>query len=187
MNHIRHYHDPFCGSVSQFQSVFGLLLLAVLCLPTWLHSQENIALNKPSKASQIQARQACEASIRNYFEGYLAGDHAKLTAAFDTSAGAMFALRDSGKTTMNFPMRELMQRWVDNVKKNPYSESDLKASKYEVLSCDVVDDAMAVVKLDITLGKRRFLDYLALYKIAGAWKIVSKVFVAVPQKPDFKL
>jgi hypothetical protein len=121
-----------------------------------------------------------ELVMRNYFEGYMSGDHAKLTAAFDTSAGAMIALRDSGKTTMNFPMRDLMLRWVDNVKKTPYSDADRKASKYAIVSCDIVDDVLAIVKLDITLGKRRFLDYLSLYKIDGTWKIVSKVFVQQP-------
>jgi hypothetical protein len=40
---------------------------------------------------------------------------------------------------------------------------------------DVTDDA-AAVRLEDEFGSTRFTDYLSLLKIAGEWKIVSKLY-----------
>ncbi|MEM9101519.1 MAG: nuclear transport factor 2 family protein [Pseudomonadota bacterium] len=50
--------------------------------------------------------------------------------------------------------------------------------KAKILSVDVVDDKMAMVKLDFDTPKNHYIDYLFMYKINPQWKIINKTFVA---------
>ena len=46
---------------------------------------------------------------------------------------------------------------------------------WKISSIDVTDDA-AIVKVEDEFGSMKFTDYLSLLKIAGEWKIVSKLY-----------
>lgn len=46
---------------------------------------------------------------------------------------------------------------------------------WTVVSLDITDDA-ATVKVEDEFGSTKFTDYLALLKIAGEWKIISKLY-----------
>lgn len=50
-------------------------------------------------------------------------------------------------------------------------------SDVEILSVDVADDTVAVVKVEIAFHGGTYIDYLTLYKVDHAWKIVAKTFV----------
>ncbi|WP_027061336.1 nuclear transport factor 2 family protein [Mesorhizobium loti] len=47
--------------------------------------------------------------------------------------------------------------------------------KWSVTSIDITDDA-ASVKMEDEFGSMRFTNYLSLLRIAGEWKIVSKLY-----------
>jgi len=48
----------------------------------------------------------------------------------------------------------------------------------KILSVDIVDDKMAMVKLDFDTPKTHYVDYLVMYKRNNQWRIVNKTFVA---------
>ena len=47
-----------------------------------------------------------------------------------------------------------------------------------ILSVDIVDDKMAMVKLDFQTSKTHYIDYLVMYKRENQWRIINKTFVA---------
>jgi hypothetical protein len=49
-----------------------------------------------------------------------------------------------------------------------------------IVSLDVTNDA-AVAKIDLDYPDRHLVDYLALLKIEGRWKIVNKIFTSLPR------
>jgi hypothetical protein len=50
------------------------------------------------------------------------------------------------------------------------------------LSVDVTGN-VAISKIEFYEGgKKKFIDYLSLIKFEDGWKIVSKIFYAIPQK-----
>ncbi len=59
---------------------------------------------------------------------------------------------------------------------------DYGADGWELLSLDVVDDQLAVVKLRIPEGEAVNIDYMVCYRVRGQWKIVSNTFVI--QRPS---
>jgi hypothetical protein len=123
---------------------------------------------------------AINAAIKNYFDGYLTGDLTKLAAAFDTTSGTMHRLKPSDKTDTVIQMRDAVRIWATSAKTKPYSPEDIGRSSYKILSSDILNDELAVVKVDIQFGARRYIDYLSLYHVRGDWKIVNKVFVVMP-------
>jgi hypothetical protein len=129
-----------------------------------------------SSLAQNKHKKEIDEVIKNYFEGYLEGNIQKLAVAFDTLSGSMIAkVKDS--TTNTYKFNALLKRWVENTTKKPFSKDEIKKSYYKILSMDMVDEKMAIIKIEILLGKNLFIDALSLYKINQQWKIVSKVFV----------
>jgi hypothetical protein len=50
--------------------------------------------------------------------------------------------------------------------------------KAKILSVDIVDSKMAMVKLDFDTPKSHYVDYLVMYNRNGEWRIINKTFVA---------
>ncbi|MDX2127676.1 MAG: nuclear transport factor 2 family protein [Chloroherpetonaceae bacterium] len=118
-----------------------------------------------------------EEKIQAYFNGYLTGDLRILYTAFDTTSGGMHRLMPDGKNDTLIHFRDLLPIWSTRAKRTPYSESDLKASRYKILKFEQFRGSLAIVSVDIQFGAKSYIDVLSLYKINGEWKIVSKVFV----------
>ena len=49
--------------------------------------------------------------------------------------------------------------------------------KSEILSIDIVDNQMELVKLSLKTKKSHYVDYLTMYKRDNKWRIVNKMFV----------
>jgi hypothetical protein len=47
-----------------------------------------------------------------------------------------------------------------------------------ILSVDIVDDKMAMVKLDFDTPTTHYIDYLVMYKRESEWRIINKTFIA---------
>jgi hypothetical protein len=78
--------------------------------------------------------------------------------------------KETGKETIrSIPLKEFSgyfkkatkDRWVANI-----------------LSVDIVDDKMAMVKLDFDTPKTHYVDYLVMYKRENEWRIINKTFIA---------
>ncbi|KOY86905.1 hypothetical protein AD998_12800 [bacterium 336/3] len=129
---------------------------------------------------QAQDKKLIKEALDNYFQGYIQNDSVILQKSFELDYGHMKGigknkLSQDSLWTRNFDV--VVRRWAT---KTPFTDAQKKKSYYKILSLDIVEEKMAVVKIKIQLGDRLFIDYLSLYKINGIWKIVNKIFVELP-------
>lgn len=132
-------------------------------------------LSASSYAESVTGKeyQAVVETAYNYFNGVAKGDQKLISKAFDLDFGHMKMIsvdKDTGKETIRtVPLKEFAgyfkkatkDTWVANI-----------------LSVDIVDDKMAMVKLDFDTPKTHYIDYLVMYKRDGEWRIINKTFVA---------
>lgn len=123
--------------------------------------------------------------VESYYKGYLNNDAKEIVAAFDLENGHLKALQKDTATQKEFvrvyPMEQVAERWAN---KTPFTDAQKAVSYLKILSMDILQGELAVVKVELKSGEKLFIDYLSLYKINEEWKIVNKVFVEV--KPTKK-
>ena len=111
----------------------------------------------------------------DYFEGAAHRNQTRLFSAFDTEFGHVKMLQQDPETGDQTLRVVSLEEFVGYFKQ---ATNDTWEGK--VLSVDIVDDTMAMVKLDFKTSKTHYIDYLVMYKRNGQWKIVNKTFVARP-------
>lgn len=126
-----------------------------------------------AKAVTNNEHQAVIDTAYNYFNGAAKGDQALLSSAFDLEFGHVKMIskdKETNKETIrSIPFKEFA---------GYFKKATKDTWKANVLSVDIVDDKMAMVKLDFHTPKTHYIDYLVMYKREGQWKIVNKTFVA---------
>ena len=109
----------------------------------------------------------------NYFNGAANGDQALMSKAMDIEFGHMKMVsvdKESGKETIRIvPLKEFVGFF-----KSPTKDT----WEANILSVDIVDDKMAMVKLDFDTPKTHYIDYLVMYNRDNKWRIINKTFVA---------
>ncbi|AZZ96422.1 nuclear transport factor 2 family protein [Pseudoalteromonas sp. R3] len=117
--------------------------------------------------------QAVVDTAYTYFNGAAKGDQTLLAQAFDQEFGHVKMIRVDSET------KEETIRTVPLKEFSGYFKKATK-DKWEanILSVDIVDNKMAMVKMDFHTPKTHYIDYLVMYKREGAWRIVTKTFVA---------
>ncbi len=117
--------------------------------------------------------QAIVETAYNYFNGAAKGDQSLLEKAFDLEFGHVKSInidKESGKETIrSIPLKEFSGFFTETVK---------ETWKAKILSIDIVDDRMAMVKLDFDTPKMHYIDYLVMYKRDSDWRIVNKTFIS---------
>jgi len=109
----------------------------------------------------------------NYFNGAANGDQKLLSQAFDVDFGDIkMPMRDK-KTGKDVIRTVSLDKFAGYFKKATQDKLTAK-----ILSVDIVDDKMAMVKLDFDTPKTHYVDYLVMYKRNNQWRIVNKTFVA---------
>ena len=132
-----------------------------------------LSITSYAKPETGKEYQAVIETAYNYFNGAANGDQALLAKAFDLESGHVKMIskdKDSQKETIRtVPLKEFAgyfkkatkDKWVANI-----------------LSVDIVDDKMAMVKLDFKTPKTDYIDYLVMYKRENDWRIINKTFIA---------
>jgi len=109
----------------------------------------------------------------NYFNGAANGDQKLLAEAFDLEFGHVKMVttdKETGKETIRtVPLKEFAG-YFKQVTKDTWQAN--------ILSVDIVDEKMAMVKLDFQTPKTQYIDYLVMYKREGDWRIINKTFVS---------
>jgi len=141
------------------------LIVAMSCL--------FISLTSSAEAINSIEHQAVIDTAYKYFTGAANGDQDLLAQAFDMEFGHIKMIRkekNSEKETIrSLTLGEFATFFKDATK-------DTWQAK--VLSVDIVDDKMAMVKLNFETPKTHYIDYLVMYKRNGNWRIVSKTFTS---------
>jgi hypothetical protein len=132
-----------------------------------------LSLFSNAKAVTSNEYQAVVQTAYNYFNGAANGDQELLSKAFDLEFGhvKMITLnKDTGKETVrSVPLKEFSGYFKK-------ATQDTWVAK--VLSVDIVDDKMAMVKLDFDTPKTHYIDYLVMYKRENEWRIINKTFIS---------
>ena len=132
-------------------------------------------LSTATYAESISSKeyQAVIDTAHNYFHGAAKGDQSMLSKAFDMEFGHVKMItidKESNKETIrSVPLDE----FAGYFKKATQDKWEAK-----ILSVDIVDNKMAMVKLNFDTPKTHYVDYLVMYKIEHDWRIINKTFVA---------
>ena len=128
-----------------------------------------------SRAESVSGNeyQAVVDTAYNYFKGAANGDQNMLASAFDMEFGhvKMITLdKETGQETIrSVPLKEF-SGYFKTATKDKWAAN--------ILSVDIVDEKMAMVKLDFDTPKTHYIDYLVMYKRENNWRIINKTFVA---------
>lgn len=111
------------------------------------------------------------AAVMDYFEGGNAGDAERVANAFATEVGAMYVRRSGqdGDQLRAMNLGEFAARFQDPI---PFEREGV------IEEIRIVDDTMAFAHFNFTTPERQYDDFFLLYRIDGAWKIVSKAFTS---------
>ena len=132
-------------------------------------------LSTVSHAESVTGKeyQAVVETAYNYFNGVANADQKLISKAFELEFGDVKMItvnKETGKETIRtVPLKE----FAGYFKK---ATNDIWEAK--VLSVDIVDDKMAMVKLNFETPKTHYIDYLVMYKRENEWRIVNKTFIA---------
>jgi len=117
--------------------------------------------------------QAVVNTAYNYFNGAASGNQKLLSKAFDLEFGHVKMIsvnKETGKETIrSVPLKEF-SGYFKKATKDTWTAN--------ILSVDIVDDKMAMVKLDFETPKTHYIDYLVMYKRENEWRIINKTFIA---------
>jgi hypothetical protein len=127
-------------------------------------------------AGQDREAELVKIPLNNYIQGHATGNPEFMRKAFYKDARIM-AFRD-GKV-MNWDVEEFAKRFDGN------SAKDEAERKRKIERIDISGTA-AIAKISLDYPTIKFIDYMALLKIDGEWKIVSKSFYAEPKTPPAK-
>lgn len=109
----------------------------------------------------------------NYFNGAANGDQALLAKAFDLEFGHVKMItvnKETGKETIRaVPLKEFA---------GYFKKATKDTWEANIVSVDIVDNKMAMVKLNFNTPKTHYIDYLVMYKRENEWRIVNKTFIA---------
>lgn len=109
----------------------------------------------------------------DYFNGAANGDQSLLSGAFDMDFGHVKMInidKETGKETIRTVLLKEFAGYFKQATKDTWTA--------KVLSVDIVDGKMAMVKLDFDTPKNHYIDYLVMYKRNDNWRIINKTFVA---------
>jgi len=138
-----------------------VFILSLLSLPSFAASKTG------------DEHQAVIDTAYKYFNGVANGDKVLMSEAFDMDYGHMKMVatdKDSGKEIIRVVPFETFAGYFKAATKEKWQAN--------ILSVDIVDSKMAMVKLNFHTPKTHYIDYLVMYKRNQQWKIINKTFVA---------
>ena len=118
--------------------------------------------------------QAIRAAVQYYFDGSRNADSATMGKAFDATVAHMLFVRD-GKLA-DVPIPQFLGRIAGQ--RTPEFRPDTYSRR--VVSVDFTGNS-GIAKLETITPENVVVDYMALLKVDGRWKIVNKIFDRVPQ------
>ncbi len=132
-----------------------------------------ISTSNQAKSVTGSEYQAVVDTAYNYFNGMANGDQQLLEKAFDFDFGHVKMINIDKKTGKETIRTVTLQEFSGFFKQATKDKWQAK-----VLSVDIVDDKMAMVKLNFDTPKTHYIDYLVMYKRDNNWRIINKTFVA---------
>jgi hypothetical protein len=117
---------------------------------------------------------AIRRAVQYYFDGSRNADSAAMRKAFQTDVAHMLFVRD-GKL-VDVPIPEFVRRAGERRTTGFVADTLLR----RVVMVDIAGTS-AVAKLETVTPAALVVDYMALLKIDGEWRIVNKIFDRLPR------
>ena len=117
----------------------------------------------------MSEQKAIQDALELYFDALYQGDTEKVREIFHQNAHLYSA---TGGEFVDLPL----ENYVSLVAGRPSPQSQGAERTGEVLSIDQSGPHSALAKVTLTIGARRFVDYLTLLKVEGRWVIAAKAF-----------
>jgi hypothetical protein len=132
-----------------------------------------VSTSNQAKSVTGKQYQAVVDTAYNYFNGAATGDQELLAKAFDLEFGHVKMVnidKETGKESIRTLTLQEFSGFFKQATKDNWQA--------KILSVDIVDDKMAMVKLNFDTPKTHYIDYLVMYKRENYWRIINKTFVA---------
>lgn len=132
-------------------------------------------LSAVAQAEDVTSKdhKAVVATAYNYFNGLKNADQEMIAKAFDMDFGHIkmpSVDKETGAATIKTYTLKKFATF--------FKEAKTEIWTAKILSVDIVDGKMAMVKLDFDTPKTHYIDYLVMYKRPQGWRIINKTFVA---------
>lgn len=125
-------------------------------------------------ASDLKGVETC---IGNYFEALYTGDTNLLMGRVFHPNAHLYAANLNGGF-VDWPMDQFRKI----IEGRPSPKSQGADRRERIVSIDEAGPATVMVKVEVLVGTRSFVDYLSLLKLAGEWRIISKTCVLIADK-----
>ncbi len=112
-------------------------------------------------------------TANNYFNGLTTGNQEMIAKAFDLEHGHLKYITTDKETGEESVRVILFKEFAKQ-----FTKSREETWTGEILSVDIVDNHMAMVKMNFDTPRTHYVDYLVMYKRKEGWRIFSKTFVA---------
>jgi hypothetical protein len=125
-------------------------------------------------AAMSADEQGIRQAVQYYFDGGRNADSATMAKGFEASVAHMIYVRDN--KIQDVPIPEFLARIANG------RTADFKPDTYErrVVSVDFAGNS-GIAKLETVTPQNLVVDYMALLKVDGRWRIVNKIFDRVPR------
>lgn len=140
---------------------------AILLIPAFL-------AQTPALAAQSSDEAGIRRAVQFYFDGSRNADSAAMRQAFQTDVAHMLFVRD-GKV-VDVPIPDFVRRTGE--RRTAAFAPDTFTRR--VVMIDVAGTS-AIAKLETVTPSSLIVDYMALLKIDGDWRVVNKIYDRLPR------
>ena len=117
---------------------------------------------------------AVRAALQHYIQGHATGDGAHMRLAFNPAAHLFWSSADTLAT-------RTADEYIARMPGKPAADEGTGIRKRSIEIVDVTGNA-AVGKIVLDYPDAHIVDYMALLKTNGEWKIINKIFNVEPKK-----
>lgn len=143
-----------------------ILLLMILISPASLAGQSVYSSDADEEAG-------VRAAIQHYIDGAATADASHFEAAFLVPGADVKAVWTNSETGEVHYRETEIEDAIASWTRNPPEESWGR-----IVDINIVSDHVAHVALELLWRGTIYVDMMALYKVDGTWKIVSKTYVS---------
>lgn len=118
--------------------------------------------------------QGIRQAVQYYFDGSRNADSATMGKGFDATVAHMLFVRENKVQDVPIPV------FLGRIAQGHATDFKPDNNERRVVSVDFAGNS-GIAKLETITAENRVIDYMALLKVDGRWKIVNKIFDRVPK------
>lgn len=133
-----------------------------------------IGRGAPRDAAMSEDEQGIRQAVQYYFDGGRNADSATMAKGFDATVAHMLFVRENKVQDVPIPV------FLGRIAQGHTADFKPDNNERRVVSVDFAGNS-GIAKLETITAENRVIDYMALLKVDGRWKIVNKIFDRIPR------